>query len=65
MLTSYPSLSAQEAERSIPYPVQISMANIPGLVELLSISCYGLSMDMVVLEDGFPMTEDPHLVVRH
>lgn len=57
VVTSSPSLTAEEVERFITYPVEVSMANLPGVVELRSISRYGLSVVTIVFEDGIPVTD--------
>jgi cobalt-zinc-cadmium resistance protein CzcA len=44
-------LAAQEVERLITFPVEVSMANIPGLIEIRSISRFGLSVVTVVFKD--------------
>ncbi len=46
-----PTLAVQEVERFITTPVEVSMANIPDVVELRSISRLGLSVVTVVFED--------------
>lgn len=51
IITSSPSLAAQEVERLITFPVEVNMANIPGLVEVRSISRFGLSVVTVVFTD--------------
>ena len=62
VVTTSPSLSAEEVERFITYPVEISMANLPGVVELRSISRYGLSVVTIVFEDGMPVTDTRQFV---
>ena len=62
VVTSSPSLSAEEVERFITYPIEISMANLPGVVELRSISRYGLSVVTIVFEDGMPVTDTRQFV---
>ncbi len=62
IVTTSPSLSAEEVERFITYPVEISMANLPGVVELRSISRYGLSVVTIVFEDGMPVTDTRQFV---
>ena len=62
VVTSSPSLSAEEVERLITYPIEISMANLPGVVELRSISRYGLSVVTIVFEDGMPVTDTRQFV---
>lgn len=51
IITTSPSLAAQEVERLITFPVEIAMANIPGLIEVRSISRFGLSVVTVVFTD--------------
>lgn len=62
VVTTSPSLSAEEVERFITYPVEISMANLPGVVELRSISRYGLSVVTIVFEDDMPVTDTRQFV---
>lgn len=57
VVTSSPFLSAEEVERFITYPVEVSMANIPGVLEIRSISRYGLSVVTVVFEDDVAQTD--------
>ncbi|ABG58783.1 CusA/CzcA family heavy metal efflux RND transporter [Cytophaga hutchinsonii] len=52
VITSSPSLAAQEVERLISFPVEVNMANIPGLIEVRSISRFGLSVVTVVFDDA-------------
>lgn len=52
VLTSSPTLSAFEIERFITYPIEISMANIPDVVELRSISKFGISVVTIVFKDN-------------
>ncbi|MCR6640552.1 MAG: CusA/CzcA family heavy metal efflux RND transporter [Sporocytophaga sp.] len=51
VITSSPSLAAQEVERLISFPVEISMANIPGIIEIRSMSRFGLSVVTIVFTD--------------
>lgn len=51
VITASPSLAAQEVERLITFPVEVNMANIPGLVEVRSISRFGLSVVTIVFTD--------------
>ena len=57
VVTTSPSLVAQEVEQLITYPVEVAMANIPNLVEVRSISRFGLSVVTVVFEDHIPVLE--------
>lgn len=52
VITTSSSLAAQEVEQLITYPVEISMATIPGVKEIRSISRFGLSLVTIVFEDG-------------
>ncbi len=47
-----PSLAVQEVESFITAPIEVSVANIPDIIELRSISRLGLSVVTVVFEDG-------------
>ncbi|GAL85931.1 acriflavine resistance protein B [Sporocytophaga myxococcoides] len=51
VITISPSLAAQEVERLISFPVEISMANIPGIIEIRSMSRFGLSVVTIVFTD--------------
>lgn len=51
VITVTPTLAAQEAEQLVTYPIEQSIANIPGLIELRSISRFGLSVVTAVFED--------------
>jgi len=47
-----PSLAVQEVESFITAPIEVSVANIPDIIELRSISRLGLSVVTVVFKDG-------------
>jgi len=51
IITSAPTLASQEVEQLITYPIEQSIANLPDLVEVRSISRFGLSVITVVFED--------------
>ncbi len=51
IITNSPTLAAQEVEQFITYPIEVSMANVPDVVEVRSISRFGLSVVTVVFED--------------
>ncbi|MBK6267386.1 CusA/CzcA family heavy metal efflux RND transporter [Marivirga sp. S37H4] len=57
VVTVSPSLSAQEVEQFITYPVEVAMANIPMVDEIRSISKYGLSVVTIVFEDHVPVLD--------
>jgi cobalt-zinc-cadmium resistance protein CzcA len=51
IITQTPTLAAQETEQLVTYPIEQSLANLPDLVEMRSISRFGLSVITVVFED--------------
>lgn len=51
------NLAPQEVEQFITYPVEVAMANIPNVLEIRSISRFGLSVVTVVFEDNVPILE--------
>ncbi|MBX7126837.1 MAG: efflux RND transporter permease subunit, partial [Cyclobacteriaceae bacterium] len=51
VITNSPSLAALEIERFITSPLEMAMSNIPGLVEVRSVSKFGLSVVKLVFED--------------
>lgn len=54
VVTVSPSLAPQEVEQFITYPVEIAMANVPGAIEIRSISRFGLSVVTIVFEEDIP-----------
>ncbi|HEU4575678.1 MAG TPA: CusA/CzcA family heavy metal efflux RND transporter [Chitinophagaceae bacterium] len=52
VITVSPSLAAPEVERLITFPVEQSMANIPGITEIRSFSRFGLSLVTIVFNDA-------------
>ncbi|SMD31874.1 cobalt-zinc-cadmium resistance protein CzcA [Reichenbachiella faecimaris] len=51
VITSSPSLAAEEVERLITFPIEIGMATIPQLEEIRSFSRFGLSVVTVVFKE--------------
>lgn len=51
VITSSPTLAAQEVEKFITYPIEQAVKPIPKIVELRSISRFGLSVVTVVFEE--------------
>ncbi|WP_341839719.1 CusA/CzcA family heavy metal efflux RND transporter [Chitinophaga caseinilytica] len=51
IITQTPTLAAQETEQLVTYPIEQSLANLPDLVEMRSISRFGLSVVTVVFDD--------------
>ena len=51
IITLCPTLAGQEVEQLVTYPIEQSLANLPDLEELRSISRFGLSVITVVFKD--------------
>lgn len=51
VITSAPTVAAQEIESFITNPLEISMSNLPDVLEIRSISRFGLSVITVVFDD--------------
>lgn len=51
VITTSKNLSTQDIEQFITYPVEIEMANLPGVTEIRSVSKFGLSVVTIVFED--------------
>lgn len=52
IITQAPSLGAQEVEQFITAPIELSMANIAGIIEKRSISRSGISVITIVFKDN-------------
>ncbi|MBN2681860.1 MAG: efflux RND transporter permease subunit, partial [Bacteroidales bacterium] len=52
VITTSGNLSTQEIEQFITAPVEMEMANLPGVIEIRSVSKFGLSVVTVVFEDN-------------
>ncbi len=57
VVTTSPALAPQEMEQFVTYPVEVAMANIPNILEIRSISRFGLSVVTIVFEDHVPVLE--------
>ena len=51
VITTSRNLSTQDMEQFITYPVELEMANLPGVQEIRSISKFGLSVVTIVFND--------------
>lgn len=51
VITTSRNLSTQDMEQFITYPVELEMANLPGVKEIRSISKFGLSVVTIVFDD--------------
>lgn len=52
VITTSRNLSTQDIEQFITYPIELEMANLPGVKEIRSISKFGLSVVTIVFEDN-------------
>ncbi|MFH1000864.1 MAG: efflux RND transporter permease subunit, partial [Bacteroidota bacterium] len=52
VITTSRNLSTQDIEQFITYPVELEMANLPGVKEIRSVSKFGLSVVTIVFEDN-------------
>ncbi|NNC94976.1 MAG: efflux RND transporter permease subunit [Chitinophagales bacterium] len=52
ILTQSPSLATQEVEQFVTFPVELAMANLPDVVEIRSISRFGISVVTVVFKES-------------
>ncbi len=52
VITTSRNLSTQDVEQFITYPVELEMANLPGVQEIRSISKFGLSVVTIVFDDA-------------
>ena len=53
IITTSKDLGTEDVERFLTYPVELEMANLPGVKEIRSISKFGLSVVTVVFKDDF------------
>ncbi len=51
IITQSPNLAAQEVEQFITTPIELHMQNVPGVIEVRSISRFGLSVVTVVFKE--------------
>jgi cobalt-zinc-cadmium resistance protein CzcA len=55
IVSTAPTLAPQEIEQLITYPLEAAMTNIPDVMEVRSISRYGLSVITIVFEEDVPV----------
>ncbi len=60
--TAVPSLAPEETEKLVTFPIENEMAGIPGLIDLRSISKFGLSQVTLVFEEGTDIYRSRQLV---
>ena len=51
VITTSRNLATQDVEQFITYPIELEMANLPGVKEIRSVSKFGLSVVTIVFED--------------
>jgi cobalt-zinc-cadmium resistance protein CzcA len=52
VITTSRNLSTEDIEQFITYPIELEMANLPGVEEIRSVSKFGLSVVTIVFEDN-------------
>ena len=52
VITQSPNLGTEDIEQFVTYPVELAMANLPGVTEIRSVSRFGLSLVTIVFEDN-------------
>ncbi len=57
VVTVSPTLAAEEVEQLITFPIEASISNLPGVIEIRSISRYGLSVITVVFDEDIPILD--------
>ncbi|WP_026451582.1 CusA/CzcA family heavy metal efflux RND transporter [Aequorivita capsosiphonis] len=55
VITTSRNLSTEDMEKFITYPVELEMANLPGVLEIRSTSKFGLSVVTIVFEENMGM----------
>ncbi|WP_295809839.1 CusA/CzcA family heavy metal efflux RND transporter [uncultured Apibacter sp.] len=62
VVTTSPTLAPQEVEQLITIPLESELRNIPGAIEVRSISRFGLSIITVVFKENIPVLRARQLV---
>lgn len=57
VVTVSPTLAAEEVEQLITFPIEASLSNIPDVMEIRSISRYGLSVITIVFDEDMEMLD--------
>ena len=60
--TAVPALAPEEIEKLVTFPIESEMAGLPGMVELRSLSKFGLSQVTMVFADGTDVFRTRQLV---
>ncbi|WP_081910858.1 efflux RND transporter permease subunit [Hymenobacter sp. APR13] len=64
VITQSPALAAQEVEQLLTVPLELQLRTIPGVIEIRSISRFGLSVITVVFDDDVPTLQTRQLVAE-
>ncbi|RPI45850.1 MAG: efflux RND transporter permease subunit, partial [Bacteroidetes bacterium] len=51
VITTAPNLGTEDIEQFVTYQVELAVANLPGVIEIRSVSRFGLSVVTIVFED--------------
>jgi len=62
IVTISPTLAPQEVEQLITFPVEVAMSNIMNVIEIRSVSRFGLSLVTVVFKENVPTLDARQLV---
>ena len=60
--TAVPGLVPEEVERMVTFPIEYSMNGIPGVINIRSISKYGISQVSVIFDEGFDIYKARQLI---
>ena len=60
--TAVPALAPEEIEKLVTLPLESQMAGLPGIIELRSLSKFGLSQIRMTFEDGVDLYRTRQLV---
>lgn len=64
VVTTSPTLPAEEIESQVTYPIEAAMMNIPDVEEVRSISRYGLSVVTIVFEESVDLMKARQFVAE-
>ena len=62
VITQAPNLGTEDIEQFVTYPVEVALSNLPGVIEIRSVSRFGLSVVTVVFEDDMGIYRPRQLV---
>lgn len=51
VITQAPNLGTEDIEQFVTYPIEVAVSNLPGVIEIRSVSRFGLSVVTIVFED--------------